>query len=232
MIISIDAGWRVRASISFVAPLARADAWRRARDIERFAALDPLHARLRVLGPRAAAGAPLVIEHRFAGVAIDRIGRILRWDDGVGYTFSDLSARSPRVGFPHVIEVRLDDDQRGVRWTYTIRGRWTARRIPRWIARLWIRWILAHIAEAVRRDLLRAALSPPSSSVSLCLPLRSSSSRLFANFAFLPQSASNRRRISSPSNLSTTSSRSPASSAARPNDSFRRWSTAMSSLKR
>jgi len=158
MIISVDTNRRVRASVSLVAPLSRAEAWGQMRDIERFGTLDPLHARLRVLGFHAAAGVSIIIEHRLAGVAVDRVGRILRWEDGVGYAFSDLSSRSPRVGFPHVIQVRLDEHPNGVRWTYTVRGRWTARKIPRWVACLWIRWVLAHVATAVRRDLFATAM--------------------------------------------------------------------------
>src|SRR5688572_23941654 len=83
-------------------PLTAAAVWGRMRDFARFTTLDPFHDEVLADGPARRAGTAIVIRHRFAGVRVDRIGRILRWAEGAGYSFSDMSKRGRRVGFPHV----------------------------------------------------------------------------------------------------------------------------------
>ena len=72
------------------------------RDFSWFTTLDPFHVRVRVIAPSYKPGARLVIEHRFLGIGFKRVGRILKWTEGSGYCFSDLSTIDARTGFPHV----------------------------------------------------------------------------------------------------------------------------------
>jgi hypothetical protein len=147
MSVIIDRDWRVAASRELVLPLSAAAAWGQMRDFARFIAIDPLHTRVRVgppvpgrVGP---AGRPLVIPHRFLGLGPDRVGRVLRWEEGRGFAFSDLSRRGPRAGFPHICAYALRADGPGrCCLTVSARGVWTARWIPRWAAACWIWWVL------------------------------------------------------------------------------------------
>jgi hypothetical protein len=158
VIVRVDHRHRVTMRASIDTAMPAESVWERMRDFERFTALDPIHERIRVLDGAPRKGARIVIEHRFAFFSIDRVGRILRWDDGAGYTICDLSSRGVNRGFPHTLDYRVEPTATGSRWSITVRGKWTARFIPRFAARLWMRWVLHHITGAVRRDLLRAAV--------------------------------------------------------------------------
>lgn len=138
-------------------PVSVAVAWGEMRDLSRFLAIDPLHARVRVInGPErhAGQGSRLVIEHRFLGIGPDRVGRVLRWREGSGFAISDLSKRGGDVGFPHVISYDLTPiGPDRCRLDISTRGRWTAIRVPRLLAWFWLWWI----ANETRLDLQRWA---------------------------------------------------------------------------
>src|SRR5688572_22595961 len=89
-------------------PLSAAVVWDRMRDFVRFTTLDPFHDEVLTAGRACRAGTKIVIRHRFAWFRVDRVGRILRWNDGIGYSFSDLSKRGRRAGFPHVFTYQVD----------------------------------------------------------------------------------------------------------------------------
>ena len=120
------------------------------------------------VGRRPRAGAALAIRHRFLGFGVDRVGRILRWHEfdpadarPAGYSFSDLSARGPRHGFPHVFGYSLRPAGRNndrCRLQVAVRGRWTAP-VPRWAAKLWLWWVFAHVVLSVRNAFLAAAVA-------------------------------------------------------------------------
>jgi|SRR5262249_12095951 len=86
-----------------------------------------------------------------------RFGRILVWDEGAGYTFSDLSRHGGQTGFPHVFFVAIEpltgtaEEARNelgsaaaqplARLTIRVRGKWTCRIVPLWLGRLWA-WLV------------------------------------------------------------------------------------------
>ncbi|MBI4606642.1 MAG: SRPBCC family protein [Planctomycetes bacterium] len=128
--------------------------WRRAGDFAAFARIDPFHRAVTVLGGGPRQGAPITLEHRVLGHSFLRHGRILRWDRGKGYAFSDLSARGKRRGFPHVFKVALEPrGERASRLVVEVRGKWTAPWTPRWLVRAWLSFV-----GAWHRRLLEEAL--------------------------------------------------------------------------
>lgn len=154
--LSIDRRWRVRATATVDTALPPGAVWGQMRDLARFLTIDPLHSR--VLAPSRSAnagwlGVPLVIQHRLAGFGPDRVGRVLTWHEGRGYSVSDLSRRGPRRGFPHVCSYEVRPNGSGSTLTVSARGLWTATVLPRWVVKLWLRWVLASTAAHIRRDL-------------------------------------------------------------------------------
>jgi hypothetical protein len=145
--IIIDQSGRVSASATIDLPLPASTVWGQMRDFRRFITVDPLHraVRTRTNGPGGPSpvGTTLVIPHRVLGLGPDRVGRILRWTEGSGFVFSDLSRRGANRGFPHVCAYEVAAAAPGCsRLTVWARGRWTAALIPRWAARLWIAWVM------------------------------------------------------------------------------------------
>lgn len=136
-------------------PASASTAWGQLRDFRRFAAQDFFHAAVRVAPGGVRHGALLEIDHRFGPFAVTRVGRILQWQEGRGYSFSDLSRRHPFAGFPHVYRYRLlpAGPSRCV-LEVTVAGRWTTPLLPRWAARLWLTWVFTHIAASVGNTLL------------------------------------------------------------------------------
>lgn len=163
--VTIDASWRVRAVGRVVLPLPAGEAWRLMRDWRRFLTDDPLHRSVAIVrsGPRpgSPAGTRIVIRHRVLGLGPDRIGRVLRWEEGRGYAVSDLSRRGPRRGFPHVCTYRLEPlGERECLLEFGARGLWTARWTPRWMARVWLWWVIAATAARCRtRFAMRARVA-------------------------------------------------------------------------
>lgn len=162
MHIEVDHRWRVKASCDLILPMRATAAWGQLRDWMRFACVDPLHARIRILSPprpgggRTPQGTAIAIEHRLFGIGPDRIGRMLLWCEGQGFAFSDLSKRGVDVGFPHICTYALQPiNESTCRLIIGARGRWTAPWWPRWLVRIWLGWVLRETRGCIRRDLIQ-----------------------------------------------------------------------------
>lgn len=132
--IRVSGTWRVTCEASFTVPMSARRAWGQIRDFHRYAAHDHFHAGFTIEGDVPRAGAAITIDHQYGPFGIRRVGRIVRWREGEGFAFSDLSARGPRCGFPHVMAIQVADIDTGCRVTVRVTGRWTAP-TPRWMAR-------------------------------------------------------------------------------------------------
>lgn len=136
-------------------PLPAISAWGQLRDFPRYARQDAFHADIQIEGGLPRAGARIELCHRYAGIRVRRTGRILVWREGVGYSFSDLSLRGARAGFPHVFSYRLESlGEARCALHIIVRGRWTAHRIGRPLARLWLWWVFGQVVRSVRNELL------------------------------------------------------------------------------
>ncbi len=156
----LDARWRVTLAAEIELPMDSTTAWELMRDFRTFACLDVFHRRVELDGPSPGAGVGFLLHHGLAGIELARVGRILRWDEGRGYAFSDLSRRGPGHGFPHVYTYELLPLGPGrSRFVLGVRGRWTARRLPRVVVRLWLTWILLKTRISLRNAFLAGALS-------------------------------------------------------------------------
>ena len=146
---------RVECRAVMELPVGAGVAWGQLRDFRLFAAQDFFHAAVRVGPGGVRRGAALEIDHRFGPFRVTRVGRILQWEEGVGYGFSDLSRAGPRRGFPHVYRYRLWPAGTRSVVEVTVTGLWTLRGVPRWVVRLWLRWVFSHVVSSVRNTLLR-----------------------------------------------------------------------------
>lgn len=133
------------------------DLWRRVSDLPQFLTIDPFHESVVLMRDAPAAGVDLVLWHNAFGRRFARFGRILRWQEGAGYTFSDLSARGPKRGFPHVFCIRVQPAEAGSRHasrlTIAVRGKWTSRFVPVAIGRWWIWMVCREHARLLRKGL-------------------------------------------------------------------------------
>lgn len=163
--ISLTRTGRVLCRAAIDVPASDGTAWGQLRDFRRFAAQDFFHTAVRVAPGGVRRGASLEIDHRFGPFAVTRIGRILQWQEGLGYSFSDLSRRNPLAAFPHVYRYRLlPTGPSRCMLEVTVAGRWTTPLLPRWAARLWLTWVFTHIAASVENTLLALlAAAPPRS---------------------------------------------------------------------
>ena len=161
-------GGRVVCRAVIELPASAGVAWGQLRDFRLFAAQDFFHSAVRVDAGGVRRGATLEIDHRFGPLAVTRVGRILQWQENAGYSFSDLSRRGPRYGFPHVYRYRLWPAAAGCVVEVTIAGRWTLGAVPRWLVRLWLRWVFSHIVRSVENTLI--ALTPQPCRARYCVP--------------------------------------------------------------
>ena len=152
--VQVMPGGRVLCRAVVELPVSAGVAWGQLRDLRLFAAQDFFHEAVRVEAGGVRRGAALEIDHRFGPFAVTRVGRILQWEENVGYSFSDLSRRGPRHGFPHVYRYRLWGAGEGCVVEVMIGGLWTARAVPKWMVRLWLRWVFSHIVRSVENTLL------------------------------------------------------------------------------
>lgn len=135
-------------------PLPAVDVWSRIARLEEFVCLDPFHCRVTLMRPAPGVGVDMVIEHAVLGIHLLRFGRILRWREGEGYAFSDMSRRGRRHGFPHVFFVRLvpfGEDR--CRLTIEVRGRWTLPLVPARLGMIWLRWVANQHARILQKSL-------------------------------------------------------------------------------
>ncbi|MBU6413170.1 MAG: hypothetical protein KGS45_06825 [Planctomycetes bacterium] len=146
MKIDISSSWRVHAMGSVELSLPARTVWGQMRDVAAFLCIDPLHSRVLVEQGRHGAtlrGSNVLIEHRVLGIGPDRLGRVLKFEEGRGFAVSDLSKRGVTVGFPHVCVYELEEvDATHSRIHVSARGKWTATWMPRWMVKVWLWWIL------------------------------------------------------------------------------------------
>ena len=136
--------------------MSAARTWGQLRDFRKYACKDPFHADLRIDRGVPRAGAAITLYHRYIGIRIRRVGRILIWREGSQFAFSDLSLRGPRCGFPHVMSCRIDPvDEQRCTITIRVRGLWTSRRLPRFIVRVWLWWVFNHFQHGIENEMLR-----------------------------------------------------------------------------
>jgi hypothetical protein len=160
MRITLSHGGLVDIGAALEAPMSAASLWNRVGQFTYFTTLDPFHASVEIVDAAAGAGATLRITHRFGLFEVRRTGRILRWREGEGYSFSDLSQRGRRVGFPHIFTYRIEPlSPDSSRLRVRCIGRWTARFLPRWMIRAWIWWIMQRLLNAIRDELLASAIA-------------------------------------------------------------------------
>jgi hypothetical protein len=121
--------------------------WRMVSDLPQFLTIDPFHERVTLMRERPAVGVDLTLWHNAFGLRFLRFGRIIAWQENSGYAFSDLSARGPQTGFPHVFTVQVEalPSASGAaarsRLTVRVDGRWTSSLVPVWAGRCWI-WLV------------------------------------------------------------------------------------------
>jgi hypothetical protein len=131
------------------------EVWRAVADFPRFVCADPFHRRVVVLGKTLTPGVHLALEHCAFGITLWRFGKLLNWREGHGFAFSDLSARGPRHGFPHVFFVKvLQLDAERTCLQVTVRGKWTAPWVPHWLRRCWLTYVCREHARLLRPYLL------------------------------------------------------------------------------
>jgi hypothetical protein len=151
---------RIRASRSVIcrATLRLAvpahSVWGQLRDFHRYAQQDIFHTDIAIAGGVARAGAELTMSHRLAGFGVERVGRILYWREGVGYSFSDLSPRGPHHGFPHIFSYRIKPAKERCTLIILVRGKWTSRFIPRVLAWFWLKWVFSRVVHNIENDLM------------------------------------------------------------------------------
>jgi len=156
--VQLAANGRVDAVLEFEYPLNATAVWGQMRHMAEFATHDPFHASVAIAGGRPVAGAEIRIVHGLGPFCFARVGRILRWREGVGYAFSDLSRRGTKVGFPHVYSYEVKQFAPGAcRFRLAVRGRWTASWLPRIVVRAWLAWVLSRASVLLQFALLRIA---------------------------------------------------------------------------
>jgi hypothetical protein len=146
-------GRQVEVVISLTVAQSPEQLWEQIRDLPRFLTIDPFHDQVTLMRDQPVVGVDLVLSHNAFGRRFLRFGKIICWREGVGYTFSDLSARGPRNGFPHVFMVAIEPQDDVSRFTIRVRGRWTSRVVPVWLGRQWIRLVCREHARLLRKGL-------------------------------------------------------------------------------
>ena len=157
----LGANGQVHLRTEIDVPLPAARVWESMRDFNAFTTQDPFHHRMRLDGPADHPGTPLVIEHRWGPFRLERVGRILSWREGVGYSFSDLSTRGKGAGFPHAYAYELTPlGEEACQVSVTVTGRWTARWVPMGLRRLWLLGVMRSLERILRRHLSGLAPTP------------------------------------------------------------------------
>lgn len=156
---SQSSGRKLNIEISLDVARPAAEVWSLISDLPRFLTIDPFHDQVTLMRDQPAVGVDLVLSHNAFGRRFLRFGRIIAWREGSGYTFSDLSPRGPKHGFPHVFMINLqplatpDEKLPLTRLTIHVRGRWTSRLVPAWLGRLWVWLVVREHARLLRKGI-------------------------------------------------------------------------------
>ena len=127
--------------------------WQCVADLPRFLTVDPFHETVLLEGP-AQQGTRIALLHNVFGIRFRRDSKILRWQPGREYAFSDLSTRDPHRGFPHIFVVSVvPQTANRCQLHVDIRGKWTAPGIPMWAGRIWVRLVCCEHARLLRKAL-------------------------------------------------------------------------------
>ncbi len=150
MKVVLGSDWRVDCRCAIPLSVSAGVAWGQMRHFPSFVTHDPMHVAVRSL-PGSNDRSEYALIHRLGPFRFERIGRLLAWTDGLGYAFSDLSRRGPRVGFPHVFIYRLEPcDERSCTFVLRVRGRWTLTWIPRPVVQAWLACMVWLSARCIR----------------------------------------------------------------------------------
>jgi hypothetical protein len=156
MTIRVWPSGRVLCEHTIDLPVSRQRAWGQLRDFATYACHDPYHHRVIPDGGFLRRGVRLQLHHRYFSIPLRRVGRLLKWCEGLGYAFSDLDSRCPARAFPHVFEYQLSDHP-GIpaqsRLRVRVTGRWTTP-VPRWVARTYLWWVFGQLVSSTERELL------------------------------------------------------------------------------
>lgn len=156
---SHSSGRKVDIEIVLDVARSRGELWDMISDLPRFLTIDPFHDRVTLMRDEPAVGMDLVLSHNAFGRRFLRFGKIIAWREGSGYTFSDLSPRGPKQGFPHVFMIDLQslpvtpENTPLTRLTIHVRGRWTSRLAPVWLGRLWVWLVVREHARLLRKGI-------------------------------------------------------------------------------
>ena len=147
----------VRLVLELDVPVSKKRLWEFVSDLRTFLVTDPYHRRMISMRKPLSPGDHLAIEHGLLGVSFFRFGRLLGWSEGSGYSFSDLSARGPRCGFPHIFEVAVEAS-RGAprecsRLRIEVKGRWTAMLVPIVLREWWLNFTCRRHLRLLHRKL-------------------------------------------------------------------------------
>ena len=147
----------VRLSMELEVPVSKERLWEFVSDLRSFLTTDPYHRRVLAMRRPIGVGTHLAIEHGLLGFSFFRFGRLLRWQEGSGYSISDLSARGCRQGFPHVFNISIEPDAGFPRdrskLRIEVKGRWTAGMVPTVLRRWWLKFTCRWHLRLLRRKL-------------------------------------------------------------------------------
>jgi hypothetical protein len=152
-------GRKLEIAMSLDVARSPANVWALISDLPRFLTIDPFHDQITLMRDQPAVGVDLVLSHNAFGRRFLRFGKIIAWQAGSGYTFSDLSPRGPKVGFPHVFMIKLqslvppNDQMPLTRLNIIVRGRWTSRLVPVFLGRLWVWLVFREHARLLRKGI-------------------------------------------------------------------------------
>jgi hypothetical protein len=152
-------GRKLDLAISLDVARSQGEVWTLISDLPRFLTIDPFHERITLMRDEPAVGVDLVLSHNACGRRFLRFGKIIAWQEGSGYTFSDLSQRGPKTGFPHVFMIKLqplaspNDKMPLTRLSIYVRGRWTSRVVPVWLGRIWVWLVFREHARLLRKGI-------------------------------------------------------------------------------
>jgi len=126
---------KVEIGLSINVPLNRKKLWNIISNLEKFLVVDPLHKRVIIGNDQ-----EIILEHQVLWYRFLRIGKILYWDEGYGYAFSDISSRGSKKGFPHVFYINItSENEETSKLNIRVKGKWTEKLIPKVLKQLWVK---------------------------------------------------------------------------------------------